>query len=111
MVVYFRTNKLKKQCEVPKEGDRAWGQPCANRLRQRLAELQAATNLSEVSRLPPARCHELIGDRAGQLSIDLRHPYRLLLIPANDPVPRKTDGGLDWDAVTEIEIFEIADTH
>ena len=51
------------------------------------------------------------GNREGQLSVDLEHPYRLLFIPANDPVQVMQDGGLDWAQVTEIEIIEIADTH
>jgi len=45
------------------------------------------------------------------MSVDLEHPYRLLFIPANDPVPVTGDGGLDRARVTEIEIVEIADTH
>ncbi|HEY5750014.1 MAG TPA: hypothetical protein VIU12_28295 [Chryseolinea sp.] len=74
-------------------------------------ELKAAENLHQIFRVPPPRCHELNGDRKGQLSVDLDHPYRLIFIPANEPVPRKEDGGLDWQQVTEIEILEIADTH
>ena len=111
MVLYFRTKRLSKQCNHQKDGIRALGQVGAGKLRQRLAELNAATRLADLSRLPPTRCHELTGDRAGQLSVDLQHPYRLLFIPANVPVPRRADGGLDWAGVTEIEIIEIADTH
>ena len=111
MDVYFSTNKLQRLCSSEKDGERALGTQRARKLRQRLAELQAAANLNDISRLPPARCHELIGDRACQLSVDLQHPYRLLFIPANDPVPRKADGGLDWSGVTEVEIIDIDDTH
>ncbi len=57
------------------------------------------------------RCHELTGDRGGQLSIDLDHPYRLIFIPDHDPIPTRTEGGLDWNRVTRILILEIADTH
>jgi len=53
----------------------------------------------------------LSGGRDGQLSVDLEHPYRLLFIPANDPIPLTQDGGLDWTKITEIEIVEITDTH
>lgn len=53
----------------------------------------------------------MTGDRQGQLSVELDHPYRLFFIPANDPVPRREDDGLDWPAVTEIEILEIEDPH
>ncbi len=63
-----------------------------------------------LQRLPP-RCHELGGDRVGQFSVDLDHPYRLLFIPADEPVPYREDGGIDLERVKEIEIIEIADTH
>jgi proteic killer suppression protein len=57
------------------------------------------------------RCHELTGDRAGQLSIDLDHPYRLIFSPNHDPIPERDAGGLDWSRVNAIRILEIADTH
>lgn len=83
----------------------------ARKLQQRLMELHAAESLAEISHLPPPRCHELSGSKAGQFSIDLVHPYRLLFIPADDPVPLDDDGGIDREQVTEIEIIEIEDTH
>jgi hypothetical protein len=50
-------------------------------------------------------------NRAGQLSVDLDHPYRLLFVVVNDPVPRRADGGLDWQRATAIEIVGVEDTH
>jgi proteic killer suppression protein len=76
-----------------------------------MMELKAAISLDDISRLPPARCHELTGNRKGQLSVDLEHPYRLLFIPANNPLPETKNGGLDWPGVTEIEIIGVVDTH
>lgn len=81
------------------------------KLKQRMMELAAANSLTDISRLPPARCHELTGNRNGQLSVDLEHPYRLLFIPAHSPIPQRKEGGLDWTAVSEIEIIAITDTH
>ena len=86
----------------------------ARKLQQRMMELRAAASLSVISKLPPSRCHALAGDRKGQFSIDLEHPYRLLFIPADNPLPYVADGstgGIDWGRVTEIEIIEITDTH
>jgi len=111
MIIYFHTSKLQKLCSSKVEAVKKLGSKRAGKLMQRLQELDAAENLAEIARVPPPRCHELTGQRKGQLSVDLEHPYRLLFIPANEPVPRMADGGLDWKAVTEIEIIEIADTH
>jgi len=111
MIIYFHTSKLQKLCSSKVEAVKKLGPKRAGKLMQRLQELDAAENLAEIARVPPPRCHELTGQRKGQLSVDLEHPYRLLFIPANEPVPRMADGGLDWNAVTEIEIIEIADTH
>jgi proteic killer suppression protein len=53
----------------------------------------------------------LTQDRKGQLAVDLVHPRRLVFEPANDPVPAKADGGVDWSKVTEIVILEVVDYH
>ena len=111
MELFFRSNKIQKICNDEKKMLAELGKQRAGKLKQRLAELHAADSLTQISRVPPPRCHELTGDRKGQLSVDLGHPYRLIFIPANDPVPERPDGGLDWDRVTEVEIVEIADTH
>jgi hypothetical protein len=71
----------------------------------------AAPNLGTLRTLPQMRAHELTADRAGQISVDVRHPYRLLLVPDHDEVPRKPDGGLDWTRVTRVRILGIEDTH
>jgi plasmid maintenance system killer protein len=82
----------------------------AKLIRRRLDELRAASNL-EFTRNLPGRCHELKGDRAGQLSLDLDGPYRLLFSPAHEPIPRKSDGGMDWTKVTAIILVGVVDTH
>lgn len=50
-------------------------------------------------------------EKAGVLSLDLRHPYRLLFEPADEPVPRKPDGGLAWSRVIAVRILGVEDTH
>lgn len=59
----------------------------------------------------PGRCHELIGDRKGEISIDLDGPYRLIFEPADNPPPTNEDGGLDWKRVTAVVILAVEDTH
>lgn len=79
-------------------------------LGRRLDELRAAGNLGEIAKLPAARCHELKGDRAGQLAVDLDHPRRLVFEPLK-PLPLREDGGLDWSKVTAIVVVDIIDYH
>ncbi|HDZ84497.1 MAG TPA: killer suppression protein [Nitrospirae bacterium] len=111
MEIYFKTRKLQKICSQEKEMRRALGAKSAAKLGQRLFELQAAESLQEVSYLLPTRCHELTGKEAGQFSVDLEHPYRLLFVPSENPVPRCEDGGIDLSKVKEIEIIAIKDPH
>jgi len=98
-------------CSKKKESVKAVGHKNAGRLQQRMMEFKAADTLSDISNLPPARCHELSVKRKRQFSVDINRNYRLLFIAANDPVPEKDDGGLDKNRITEIEIIEIEDTH
>ena len=78
---------------------------------QRMSELHAAIALSDISHLPPARLHEHSGTGKGKFSVDLEHPYRLLFIPDNEPIPVKNDGGLDKTNINKIKIVGIEDPH
>jgi len=110
MDILFGTARLRKRCNSSKEAARTWGPEMAKRIMRRLDELRDAESLTDFRLLHP-RCHELHGDRRGQLSVDLKHPYRLILEPANESIPRKPDGGLDWTKVTAVRILEVTDTH
>jgi len=94
MKIYFDTKKLQKQCSKNQNMVKAFGPRRSERLQQRIGELQAAGALSDISHLLPIRCHELV-NRLSVFSVDLEYPSRLLFIPANDPIPRKEDGGID----------------
>jgi len=108
--IYFKTKKLQKACSEEREMKKQYGRR-AGKLKQRLMELRAADTLADISHLPPPRCHELEGDREGQFSVDLDHPFRLLFVPAHDPIPRREDGSIDRENIREIEIIKIEDTH
>lgn len=110
MDLTFRTRKLEKLANSEKEQLKQLGKNAAKKFKRRLDDLRAARNLAEMALLP-GRLHPLTGDRSGELSLDLEHPNRLLLVAAHDPVPLKLDGSLDWEAVTAVEIIEITDTH
>jgi len=107
----FANRKLTKELADEKTIVRNYGADNGRRICQRLAQLMAADDLETLRLLPQTRAHELTGDRAGQISVDVRHPYRLLLVPDHEEIPRKPDGGLDWMRVTKVKILGIVDTH
>ena len=112
MEVYYRTNKLQKNCSSEKAMRAEWGPKMAEKIALRIAQLEAADNLEVIARSGLGRFHELKGDRKGQLSLDLVHPQRLLFQPNHDPVPRKEEGGeLDLAKITSVLILEITDPH
>ena len=59
----------------------------------------------------PERLHQLEGNRKEQFSVDVGHPYRMILRPNHDPVPRNAGGGLDLARVTSITIVGVVDYH
>ncbi len=87
-----------------------WGQEGAKKITLRLQQLAAAPTLAEMRNLP-GRCHELRGDLAGYLAVDVHKGFRLVFRPTADPPPQKPDGGLDWTAVDSITMTEIVDYH
>jgi len=111
--ISFKSTKLEKEFNEGKRLLKIHGSRRAKVIRVRLAELRAAVSLHDLG-LPydgPGRCHELTGNRKGQLSVDLDQPYRLIFVPNHEPIPCKNDGGLDWKQVTAIMIIGIEDTH
>ena len=111
MEISYSSRQMQKLCTVAKEMRGQLGPKMAQKLMNQLALIEAAVNLEELGRVPQIRCHEMKGDRQGQISIDLIHPRRLYIVPDHDPVPRKEDGGLDWVAVTRVQIVAIDDPH
>jgi len=77
----------------------------------RLDELEAVVCLEHMKSLPHARCHELSGRQKGQFTVDIEYPYRLVFKPDHDPVPLKSDGGIDLKQVTSIKILAVENTH
>lgn len=111
MVISFQTAKLQKECTQSKQMVKRHGPLRAKLLQKRLNELAAAECLEDLRHLPQARCHELRGDRKGQVSVDLDHPYRLIFTPSENPPPAKPDGGLNWLQVRAVTILGVEDTH
>jgi len=113
MEIVFKSTKMQKICSSERAMKAAFNAAIAERLKQRLSELDAADFLADLTpdKFPQANCHELGQDRKGQLAVDLSAKIRLIFTPAHDPLPNKLGGGLDWTKVTRVLILEVTDYH
>jgi plasmid maintenance system killer protein len=105
MDILFKDKKLQKECNRGNLLQKRFGHTRAKLIALRLSQLQAAEVLEDIRILPQIRCHELKLNRKGQLAVDLEHPYRLIIEPADAPVPRRPDGGLDWTQVKKLQLL------
>lgn len=111
MDVGFRNAQLRKLCSNTTLMRRRFGATGSAKLQRRLAELAAATCIADLFLLPQARCHQLKADRDELFSVDLEGANRLIFEVADEPTPRKRDGGIDINQVKRIAVVEITDTH
>mgnify|MGYP005859118337 CR=1 FL=1 len=108
--ILFGTDDPAAELNSQRGLDRRYGTARAKLIRRRLDDLRAATVLNDMRHLP-GRCHELKYDRKGQLVVHLDGPYGLVFEPANEPVPRLPNGGLDWTRITAVRIIGVEDYH
>ncbi len=113
MEIKLAPGKLRKAMEGPAICRRVYGPEMAKKIALRVAALTAAESLATFwpPKSGPERCHELIGDRAGTFSVDLKQPYRLLFRPTGDPASELSDERRRWQAITSITLMEVLDTH
>lgn len=114
MEIIIKNRKLKLALEDEATCKRQYGPEMARKLMVRMGVLRAANSLMDF--WPPnsgaERCHELTGDLAGQFSVDLKQPYRLLFVPADGPSKAECPNEKErWSAVKSVEILGIEDTH
>ncbi|HDL90182.1 MAG TPA: hypothetical protein ENG14_04695 [Thermodesulforhabdus norvegica] len=67
MNISFKRVEIQKICSQNAVAQKKLGAKMARKLQQRMMELKAAETLIDISKLPPARCHELRGNRKGQV--------------------------------------------
>lgn len=103
MKISYRDKKIKKILESQKSISQKYGAQYVQKIVQRISELQAADCLDD---MPPAgRPHPHHGNRKGLFSLDIKHPYRLIVRPIGE---YDSD---DYTTITDIEIYEIIDPH
>jgi plasmid maintenance system killer protein len=106
--------KLKAALEDEAVCQKQYGRDMTKKIMMRMNELRAAKSLADFwpPNSGPERCHELIGDRAGTFSVNVKQPYRLLFEPIEENPPKdRLDERKRWGEITKIVIVAIEDTH
>lgn len=107
-MIGYATVDLEELCSEERLAKRALGPKGFKKLKARLAELEAATRVTD---LVAGRPHQLLRDRYGQFAVDLDGACRLVFRPSEEPPPSAGGGGIAWNQVTSIVIVYIGDYH
>jgi proteic killer suppression protein len=108
--ILFGSKSLEKLCHDDSLATRSLGALSARKLRVRLDDLTACASLAVIAKLP-GRFHALTGDRKGQFALHLEGGNRLVVAPANNPLPQRPDGSLDLQKVTTIRVVFVGNYH
>lgn len=108
MDIHFANADLEDLCCDERKAKKSLGGDGFRKLRTRLADLRAASRVTE---LVAGRPHALDRDRKGQFAVDLDRGRRLVFEPASDPPPRTEDGGISWHEVKSVRVVYVGDYH
>lgn len=78
MEITYKTRKIEKVCTIAREAEKRYGLEMAEKIHQRIDEIDASETVEEMIQFHIGRCHMLKGDRKGQYAMDLVQPYRLI---------------------------------
>lgn len=104
MELAFTTRKLRTLCQDHDEAVRVMGEPAAEVLRTRIADLRAVTYLAEL----PAGRPAVVDGGPPQLHFELRGGWSLLMTVGHQTVPRTEEGDLDQTRVRRALVQEIS---
>jgi toxin HigB-1 len=100
--IAFRTKRLRDMCASEVEAEGYLGAAVANELKRRIADLRAATAISDLIASPPIP----IGD-SDQLAMPLSDGHRIIIAANHLENPKSADGGIDWSAVQRVRLMDI----
>lgn len=76
--ITFKSNKLGKICTDSSVTRKTYNLEMAEKIAQRMEELEAADSVDMLLQFQIGRCHPLKGNRQGQFAMDLVQPFRLV---------------------------------
>lgn len=101
MEVRFKSDKEQTFYEDAKALQKKFGKRMADKIVQRIDDLEAANNPQALPQ--SARWHEHQGTRSGLYSLDLIHPFRLIVRPVGEFA--------SYVEIEAVEIFEVYNSH
>lgn len=106
MEITYKSKKLKKVCENKTEAIKAHGNVCGKLILRRVGEIKASETMAALKKMPAPRLHSLRGDRKREWAVDLKYPFRLVMLPGEEI---KNDE--DLDNIKEVKLLEVTDYH
>lgn len=76
--ITYKNRKIERICTNAKVADREYGSQMSAKIHMRIDEIRAVDTVEEMIQFRIGRCHALKGNRKGQYTVDLEHPYRLV---------------------------------
>lgn len=78
MLIEYKNRKIKLICIDASVAEKKHGKAMAEKIQQRIDQIEAASSVEEMIQYKIGRCHHLTGDRKKQFAVDLIQPYRLV---------------------------------
>ena len=78
--------KNRKNCTDAKASERAYGREMAEKIHQRIDEMDASDTVEMMIQFHIGRCRPLKQNRKGQYAVDPVHPYRLVFEKNGDEI-------------------------
>ena len=86
MDITNKNNKIRKVCTDAKTAEIIYRREMADKIHQRIDEINAADTVEMMIQFHIGRCHPLTQNRKGQYAVDLVHPYRLVFEKNGDEI-------------------------
>lgn len=103
MIVAFQTEKLRRICEDDTVATAQLGAPVAAALRERLADVRAASTIDELLVGRP----RLSGQKGELLTLDLGTDAKSVWTVNHVPQRMNEDGLVDWTRTTRVRLIKI----
>ena len=78
MEITYKSKNIMKVCTNASYAERKYGSDMAEKIHQRIDEIDASETVEEMIQFHIGRCHQLNGNRKVQNAMDLIHPQRLI---------------------------------